>query len=66
MPVTPFVQRNYGLTRLILGFGSDHVFRATQADTSDFAGLIGLPLLRLVEYGGDSSTFWLRKPMSAP
>jgi hypothetical protein len=51
-----------GLTNQILGFGSDHVLQAVQSDSSDFAGLAGLPLLRLVEYGGDGAAFWLRKP----
>jgi hypothetical protein len=38
-----------GLTRPVLGYGSDEVFQAVQADSVDFAGLAGLPLLRLVE-----------------
>jgi hypothetical protein len=51
-----------GLTNQILGFGSDHVLEAAQSATSDLAGLIGLPLLRMVEYGGDDAAFWVRKP----
>jgi hypothetical protein len=44
----------------VLGFGSEHVLQATRSASSDFAGLVGLPLLRLVEYGGDEEQFWLR------
>jgi hypothetical protein len=43
----------------VLGFGSDHVLKAVQAASADFRGLVGLPLLRQVEYGGDHSAFWL-------
>ncbi|HZN34247.1 MAG TPA: hypothetical protein VFB80_10525 [Pirellulaceae bacterium] len=53
-----------GLTQLVLGYGSDAVWQAVQSDCPDFAGLVGLPLLRLVEYGGDSAAFWL-KPTSS-
>lgn len=28
----------------------------------DFAGLVGLPILRLGEYGGNASEFWFRYP----
>ena len=55
-----------GLTQHILGYGSDVVMHAVQSDCPDFAGLVGLPLLRLVVYGGDSASFWLCKPASTP
>ncbi len=55
-----------GLTNAILGFGSDTVLQAVQSDHSDFAGLVGLPLLRMVEYGGDAATFWVRKAYGVP
>jgi hypothetical protein len=50
-----------GLTSRVLGFGSDQVSQAVQSDSADFSGLAGLPLLRLLEYGGDDATFWIRK-----
>jgi hypothetical protein len=53
------------LTNAILGFGSDNVLNAVRSDSPDFAGLAGLPLLRKVQYGGDSHTFWLRKPAAS-
>jgi hypothetical protein len=55
-----------GLSNPILGCGSDAVLRTVQLDSPDFAGLVGLPLLRLVEYGGDGNSFWLHKPSSGP
>ncbi len=44
----------------VLAYGSDAVVKAAQASHADFAGLAGLPLLRLLEYGGDRDHFWLR------
>jgi hypothetical protein len=38
-----------GLTNQVLGYGSDQVLQAVQQDSPDFAGLAGLPLLRMVE-----------------
>jgi hypothetical protein len=51
-----------GLTHLVIGYGSDDVVTATKASSSDFEGLAGLPLLRLMEYGGNADWFWLRTP----
>jgi hypothetical protein len=45
----------------LVGFGSDDVLRVVQADDQDFSGLVGLPLLRMAEYGGDAAAFWIRK-----
>jgi hypothetical protein len=50
------------LNTQILSYGSDQVVQAVQRDSLDFAGLVGLPLLRLVEYGGNATSFWLRIP----
>jgi hypothetical protein len=55
-----------GLTCPIRGYGSDQVWQAVQSDSSDFAGLVGLPVLRLMEYGGDDRTFWVSKPGVTP
>jgi hypothetical protein len=48
-----------GLTTQVLGFASDQVRQAAQNSHAEFAGLVGLPLLRLVEYGGNNEEFWL-------
>jgi hypothetical protein len=49
------------LMNQIHGYGSDRVLHAVQSANRDFAGLAGLPLLRMVEYGGNDTSFWLRK-----
>ena len=41
-------------------YGSDAVAAAVRQSVPEFAGLAGLPLLRMFEYGGDSSEFWLQ------
>jgi hypothetical protein len=43
-------------------FGSDEAAAAATRSHPDFVGLVGLPALRLAEYGGDSDTFWIRTP----
>lgn len=55
-----------GLTQPVHGYGNDSVAQAVKKDSPDFVGLVGLPLLRLVEYGGDATTFWLRQPPGTP
>ena len=55
-----------GLTSQILGYSSDLVFNTVQSDSSDFSGLVGLPLLRMTEYGGDQTGFWVRKGAGTP
>ena len=55
-----------GLTAQILGYGSDTVRQSVQLDSPDFAGLAGLPLLRMLEYGGDDTAFWVRKLPGTP
>jgi hypothetical protein len=49
-----------GFDESVLGYGSDSAVRAAQASHLDFEGLAGLPLLRMMEYGGDAEWFWLR------
>jgi hypothetical protein len=51
-----------GFDATVLGYSSDAVVDAGKGSHSDFAGLAGLPLLRLLEYGGDADTFWIRRP----
>jgi hypothetical protein len=49
-----------GLGSQVLGYGNHQVVQAVQRDSTDFSGVAGLPLLRLVEYGGDATSFWMR------
>ena len=51
----------FAVTGRVAGFGSDQVLRAVQSDSPDFSGIVGLPLLRMFEYGGDEDAFWIRK-----
>ena len=37
-----------------------------RSNVIDFSGLVGLPLLRLLEYGGDADWFWLRPASTSP
>jgi hypothetical protein len=55
------VMPELGLDLSVEGYASDVVFAAVQRSSPDFQGLVGLPLLRLVEYGGDADSFWIRK-----
>ena len=50
-----------GLSRLLVGYGSDAVATAVKSSSPDFAGLAGLPFLRLTEFGGNVQEFWLRR-----
>jgi len=49
-----------GFDQQVLGYASDEVVGAAQESDPDFGGLIGLPLLRMMQYGGDSDSFWIR------
>lgn len=51
-----------GLVEFVPAYGSDEIAAAVRKDHPDFAGLVGLPVLRLMEYGGNHDTFWLRTP----
>lgn len=53
-----------GLQQAIMGYASDAVSKAAKASDIDFEGLAGLPLLRLMEYGGNADSFWLKRPRS--
>lgn len=53
-----------GLSRHVLGYGSEEVLKAVQKASAEFGGLAGLPLLRMAEYGGDNAAFWIRSPIS--
>lgn len=44
---------------MLIGYGSDAVAEAARSSHPDLAGLIGLPLLRKLGYGGDEHHFWI-------
>jgi hypothetical protein len=43
-----------------IGYLSDAIVAAVRTSHPDFQGMVGLPLLRMMEYGGDSDGFWIR------
>src|SRR5256885_2263751 len=49
-----------GFDEDVLAYGGHEVVLAARASHNDFEGLVGLPLLRMMEYGGDRDEFWLR------
>ncbi len=72
----PNLQTNFGLfeggwvrvvipgvafEEMIVGFASDEAADATRRSHTGFDGLVGLPLLRRMEYGGNNEWFWVRK-----
>jgi hypothetical protein len=50
----------------ILAYSSETVSDAARASSPEFEGLVGLPLLRTMEYGGDADSFWIRVKSGAP
>jgi hypothetical protein len=49
-----------GFDEKVLGYANDAVVSVVQKSDPGFAGLVGLPLLRRMEYGGDADSFWIR------
>lgn len=45
----------------VLCYASDAVVEAVQASHENLTGLAGLPLLKMMEYGGDNNHFWIRR-----
>ena len=56
--------RELGLNARVLAYGNDSLVQEAKLDSNDFAGLIGLPFLRLLEYGGDADWLWIRPPQT--
>ena len=50
-----------GFRGRIQAYGSDAVAAAASKSDPRFTGLIGLPLLQKLHYGGDSETFWVKR-----
>jgi hypothetical protein len=51
-----------GLVESVIAFGNARGAELAARSDPDFVGLIGLPLLRLGEYGGNATDFWFRYP----
>ena len=50
-----------GFDEEVLGFASDRIVEDVQQSHKRFRGLAGLPLLRMMSYGGDFQSFWVRR-----
>jgi hypothetical protein len=46
----------------LIAYASDAVAQAAAESHPSFQALAGLPLLRMMEYGGNGDGFWVRKP----
>jgi hypothetical protein len=53
---------DFGIDQDILCYGSPTIEAAAATDDPSFQGLVGLPVLRLAEYGGNATDFWFRYP----
>lgn len=49
-----------GFDETVLAYASETVVHATAESHADFEALAGLPLLKMMLYGGDSDSFWIR------
>ena len=50
------------LVEFIRGYGNDTAAHIATRSHTDFVGLVGLPILRIGEYGGNADAFWFRYP----
>lgn len=51
-----------GLVEFVRGYGSEKASEIAANSDPEFVGLVGLPVLRLMEYGGNYDSFWIRTP----
>ena len=55
-----------GYDEEVPAFSRDEVVTEARAEDPDFTGLLGLPVLRMMEYGGDADEFWIRPGKTTP
>ena len=51
-----------GFDEAVLAYASETVVHAAADSHADFEALAGLPLLKMMVYGGDRNSFWIRTP----
>lgn len=51
-----------GLVQRVHGYSNYNLSVGVAASDPNFMGLVGLPILRLAEYGGNATDFWFRYP----
>lgn len=54
--------RALGLVETVEAFRSEKSAQTAARSHPDFVGVVGLPVLRLAEYGGNADEFWIRTP----
>ena len=55
-----------GIVELVVAYGNDNAAALAARSHPNFVGLVGLPLLRVGEYGGNATDFWFRYPPTPP
>ena len=55
-----------GFVESVRALRSDRVGAILEREHPTFVGLVGLPVLRLGEYGGNATDFWFRYPPPTP
>ncbi len=50
------------LVEFVLAYGNADIAAHVANDHPDFVGMVGLPVLRMLEYGGNYDSFWIRTP----
>lgn len=51
-----------GIVETVLGYGNARLAATAARADPNFVGVVGLPLLRIGEYGGNVTDFWFRYP----
>jgi hypothetical protein len=51
-----------GLVEFVRGYGNAQAAQIAARSDPAFVGLVGLPILRMGEYGGNADAFWFRYP----
>ncbi len=57
---------DFGLVELIRAYSNLDIGQSLREENPSFVGLVGLPVLRLGEYGGNARDFWFRYPLPNP
>jgi len=57
---------DYGLSEMVKAYSSFNAGVSLRAENPDLSGMVGLPVLRLGEYGGNATDFWFRSSPPTP
>lgn len=55
-----------GIVETVPAYGNDGMAALAARSDPSFVGAIGLPFLRIGEYGGNATDFWFRYPPTTP